>query len=134
MSATLDSLRDEEGNWESVLVNDIARDNKGAPLQVQIFPGPDKSKKQIQTEVLTKRLGGILSKEFGIQDIDTRRYKGEVLASWQPLAMVQVNGPMETEILWDAVFRDSLNINKERVKDLLLADSSSRSTPIQWSS
>ena len=131
--STLDSLRNEDGHWERVLVDDVSLDSQGRPLQVQIFLGPDKSKKQVKTEVLTKKLGGILF-DLGIKDIDTRRFKGEVLASWQPLAMVQVNGPQETEILWDAVYRDSLGIDKERVRALLLADSPTRSSPIQWSS
>lgn len=80
--------------WERVMV----KERTGA--LVQIFLGPDKSQKQVRTEILLKNLGSIIRGER-IGQVDLERYSGQVLASWQPLAVVVVKSKDEVELLWD---------------------------------
>ena len=126
-SRTLQSLRGMDGVWERVLVTDPA--NK----LVQIHLGPDKSAKQTKTEIFAKKLGGILQKE-GYKEVDVKRKQGEVLIDWRPVALIEAKGPEDIELLWDAEYRDELKIRKDRVKDLLLAETRSNKTAIPWSS
>ena len=118
---------DDDGSvfWERVMV----KDPTGA--LVQIFMGPGKFQKQVRTEILTKRLGNIIRGE-GICQADAKRYSGEVLVSWQPLALAVVKSKDDGEPLWDAMYRDKLGTDKERVTGLSLAPSPSQ--PEQWSS
>ena len=123
----LDAQRTEDGGWERVLVT-----NPASGI-VQIYLGPDKSAKQIKTEVLTKALKRVLQ-GLGFSQVDTRPFKGEALIDWRPVAMLDVKSKDDVDILWDAEYRDTLKIDKGRVKELLFAGSPSRSPPVRWSS
>ena len=119
----------EEGRieWERVLVKDPAQS------LVQLYIGPDKSPKQIRTETLSKRLGGIIE-GLGHSQVDVRRRQGEVLVDWQPLAMVEVNGPEDVRVLWDNDFREKLGIDKDAVTTQLFTWNSPNRTPVPWAS
>ena len=116
----LGTLKLGDGEWERVLVS--------APGggQVQIYLGPDKSPKQVRTEILTKKAYAILQAE-GVKDLSINRRRGQVLQDWVPLALVDVKNQEEVEIMWNSELRDKLEIHKGRVLVALLKRSDSRS-------
>ena len=123
------SLQDDDMHWKKIYVTDPT----GA--QVQIFVGPDKSPKRIRTEVLCKKVVGIL-KELGLAgDAFVNRAKGQISVAWEPLVMVEV-GEDDAQLLWNKEHMVRLRINKDRVTELFEAVLQSRTnrTPIQWAS
>ena len=125
-SSVLATLKREEGEWERVLV---ASPTGGL---VQIYLGPDKSPKQVRTEIMAKRAFGILEKE-GISNLSLNRRRGQVLCDWVPLLMVEIVDKDIANILWNAELRDSLGINKGKVLELFNKGPDTRSTPkFEW--
>ena len=124
----LDSIKLEDGKWVRVMASEDGK------KEVQIFLGPDKSKKQIRTEVLTKKLVRIFESQ-GVKDIDANRWKGQVMVSWQPIALVQVLSKDEAELLFDAEYCKTLKIDKDAIRSLFMAETPTRSPlTTQWSS
>ena len=118
-----------DGEWKKVLVADPT------DHLVQIFMGPDKSKKQEKVEMSVKRLGGILTRAK-VPDIFARRRDGVVLSKWQPLARVQVCGPQDIKLLWDRELVSQLGIDTNKITEEFNALSSTNlaPNPTQWSS
>jgi hypothetical protein len=128
VSRVLGSLH-VDGEWRKVLVADPTNH------MVQIFMGPDKSQKQQKVEMSVKRLGGILSKAK-VPDIFARRRDGVVLSKWQPLARVEVCGPLDIKLLWDRELVSQLELDTNKITEEFnaLSSTSLAPNPTQWSS
>ena len=70
------------GNWKRVLVT------APAAKLIQVYMGPDKNDKQIQTETKSKHLFKICS-DAGVEDLYFQRRTGKLLSEWRPPAMVE---------------------------------------------
>ena len=124
-SQVLDSLKSDEG-WKRVLVP--APDQKS----IQLYLGPDKSPKRVQTEIMSKKLFEVLDK-LGVGDLHLQRRTGQIYADWKPLAMVEVVSKEQCNLLWDADLREELKINKDDVLEKFKCPNR-RLVPTQWSS
>ena len=125
VSKVLNSLRKDDGHWERFLVKDPS------DQFVQVYLGADKSPKQIRTEVLSKKLGGIWE-GMGFSEIHVKRKQGQVCINWRPIAMVEVANRDSAEILWDSEYALSLAINRERVCELFKDAPRTAGSPIKW--
>ena len=125
VSTLLGTLKLGDGEWERVLVQ--------APggSRVQIYLGPDKSPKQVKTEILTKKTYSILQ-AAGVKDLTLNRRRGQVLQDWEPLALVEVTSQDEASLLWNAELRDRLQIDKEKVLEAFSKKSDARPGNFEW--
>ena len=76
----LDSMRGRDGTWTRIFASTAAGDG-----QVELRAGPDKSPKQIKTEIVGKRLRQALEREFPNHTWRVDRTKGWITASWSPV-------------------------------------------------
>ena len=122
----LQCLRLEDGSWDRFLV----RHPEGS--LVQVFLGPDKSPKQIRTEILSKKLASILESK-GFQEVHANRRQGQVCVSWRPLCMVEVVGRESADILWDTEFSSQLGIDRASVHSAFkTASITTSASSIKW--
>ena len=98
----------------------------------QVFVDGDKNRKQIRTEVITKKLAQILTSKTK-QQLFGRRAEGKVFHAWVPVAKVEVRGPgMEYSVLWNAAKVEELEIPKEEVTRELAEACAGAEAGIQW--
>ena len=126
---TLSTVKDDEGKWESVFVDD---NEEG---QIQIYLGRDKSDRMRATEIATKKLPEILVELHGSKDFFPKKFDGEVHSDWRPLAKVDVVSKSECKLLWETSYADELGIERAKVADLFKARNSRASArpPPNWS-
>ena len=121
----LQSLRRGDGSWDRFLVRNPEGD------LVQVFLGPDKSPKQVRTEILTKKLASIFQSK-GYSEVHANRRQGQVCISWRPLVMVDVTSREQVELLWDSEYSEQLKVDRAGVCKLFKDAPSSAASPIKW--
>ena len=122
----LRGLKQDDGTWERFLVQDPQKQ------LVQVYLGPDKSPKQVKTEVLAKRLLSVLE-GFRFENLHLNRRSGQVLCNWRPLAMVHIESKESSELMWDKAFASELELDTQKVYSTFKTVSAQGSaTPIKW--
>jgi hypothetical protein len=97
-----------------------------------LFLSKDKSPRQERTEILTKKLAGILT-DMGVPSIHPKKPQGEINANWEALARVHVVSRSEATVLWNIEVATKHNL--DRVKAVAAFKDDSRASPaVQWSS
>ena len=122
----LQSLRQEDGSWDRFLVK-----NPEGSL-VQVFLGPDKSPKQVKTEILSKKLAAIIEAK-GFNEVHANRRQGQVCVSWRPLCMVEITGRESADILWDTEYAVQIKIDRASVHNAFqTASISTAASSVKW--
>ena len=123
----LRSLKQDDGTWSRFLVKDPQ------DMQVPVFLGPDKSPKQIRTEVLAKRLATVLE-GFKLEDLHVNRRRGQVSYKWRPLCMVHIESRDKPELLWDAAYAKEIKLDTQAVYNSFktVSAQNTASSPISW--
>ena len=121
----LRSLRSDDGTWTRL----VARDEENQP--VKLFEGPDKSKKQIRTEMESKRLRDLLRGLHPAQNFHVLRREGIISSNWKQLARVIPVAEGESVIEWNYAVVAELEIDREAAVRSFRS-STKTSTQVQW--
>ena len=119
------SLRRPDGSWTQL----SAKDEAGAT--VNIYAGPDKSAKQIRTEVDSKKLHGILKDLYPTVAFRLQRREGLISSQWKPLARVLPQPGGLSIVEWNFELAATLSIDKEQVSSSFRSHGESTSTKWQ---
>ena len=125
----LDGMRGRDGNWTRIYAPAVA----GAGM-VELRAGPDKSPKQIKTEIVGKRIRQALERELPSHTWRVDRTKGWIMANWTPvLAYVVRPGRDEAPVL---TFQDTglpaLGIDRAQLKAAASAAVAPAEAPQFW--
>ena len=129
-ATALASLREEDPDSQEPKWKELwAKGPSGSDLRVYV--GPDKSPKQERTEILSKRLAGILKPRLPTKDVFARRVEGVITIDWVPMVRVEVVSQSEVQIKWNKDFEtENPGINKGEILEAF--NSNSRGPPIEW--
>jgi len=118
--------RSVDGKWRTFTVPD----EHGTARQ--IFIDGDKNKKQIRTEVVTKKLCQILATKTQ-QQLFGRRSEGKIYHAWMPVAKVEMQGPgSQFRMLWNNVKVEELGLIKEQILAELETACASPADNVSW--
>ena len=74
------------------------------------------NKKMVRTEILTKRLGVIISKHSGGKKVFPKRTEGKVWVGWQPLAWIAVESSTAFSVVWNLKLAAEMAMPKEQIE------------------
>ena len=102
----LRSLRRDDGSWTQLTAKDEAGES------VNIYAGPDKSSKQVRTEIDSKKLHTIFQQLYPGTKFHLLRRDGVISVNFKKLARVVPQPDKETIIEWDFDTASSVSIDK----------------------
>eukprot|EP00973_Karenia_brevis_P078076 10845004-Karenia_brevis.AAC.1 len=109
----LSSLKQDDGQWKKVW----AETPKG---KVQVFMGPDKSKKTVQTEMATKKMVDILCKAKPdlAKSFTSHKAQGIIFHDWEDLALVEVeDAKSPPRVAWQKEFAKTLGLDTDELAE-----------------
>ena len=101
---------------------------------VKIFIDNDKNRKMVRTEILTKKLGGILRSACPGHDVRVKKFDGIVEVDQYPLARVLVESASVYRVEWNLDKILALELDRDDVGRLLTnaASSSGAVANVSW--
>ena len=101
---------------------------------VDLFLSADKSKKRIATEVLTKRLHGLIQDQLGqpTRALHMLKPEGLVTYQWKPLAKVTANADGSAVCQWNPVVADKLQIDRVCITDAMENRRTVSTDGVEW--
>ena len=79
---------------------------------VQLYIGPDKNRKQVQTEILSKKAATIIREEIPAARIHLLRAEGIVTLAWRPLCRLTVFPDGSFDLHWNPKALSTCGLNK----------------------
>ena len=101
--------------------------------QVEIYISRDKSRKQVQTELVAKKLGKVLEPLLPAGRLHVLKQEGLLTWKWKPLARVTCYAGKSYHVHWNPAVLRLVSINREEVLESLEALHGASADGIEWS-
>ena len=100
---------------------------------IQLFIGPDKNRKQIATEQLTKKTAQLLREALPTARVHQLRQEGIVCVSWRPLCRVSCFADGSFDVHWNPKQLDATRIDRAAIVEMLEESSShGNAEEVEW--
>ena len=96
-----------------------------------IYVDGDKNRKMVSTEILTKKLGGLIAKHASGLKVVPKRAEGKIWIGWTPVAWITVVSREEFNIQWNIKKSEELALPKEQI-EVALRGAGRETEEIEW--
>ena len=107
-------------------------DVPGLPTKSPVFVDADKNRKQIRTEILSKRVTRWIEEKLPAASVRCRRSEGIVVCNSVPLARVVVYGPESAELQLHLAEAARLKLDRDAALAFFEQASASPLQAVQW--
>ena len=122
------ALQRDETGWRTTTVPDA----ENASVSHKAFFDNDKSRKQIRTEILSKKAANVLRKMYPDERIHVRRQEGKLVLDQVPLLHVVVSSQDEFELKWNIGLLAKRKWDKAQLQQAVESSVRSADTEVEW--